>query len=143
MFDEVKLAVSSFSRLFDTLSRVISSKMHGIPCSRNWFAGRRLELVDSWFDDLGNFVWSFPVSPKFAGVQLFSVFEHFTECYIAQLERSRHNLLVVVVLDLMLVVLDLMLVVLDAEQGLVASFFASVQSVEQHVAVKFDVLWHL
>ena len=101
--------------------------MHGVPCSRNWFAGRRLESVYSWFYDLGDFVWSFP--------GLFSVFEHFTEYDVAQLERSRPDLLIVVVLDLVLIILDVV-------QSLVASFFNSVQGVEQHVAVKLDVLWH-
>ena len=84
---------------------------------------------------MGDFVWSFPVSPKLACVQLFSVFEHFTEYDVAQLERSRPDLLIVVVLDLVLIILDVV-------QSLVASFFNSVQGVEQHVAVKLDVLSH-
>ena len=82
-----------------------------------------------------DFVWSFPVSPQLACIQLLGVFEHFAEYYIAQLERSRPDLLVVVVLDLMLIILD-------AEQSLIASLFVGVQRVEQHVTVELNVLWH-
>ena len=109
--------------------------MHGVPCSGNRFACCCLESLDFWLNDLSNLVRSFPVSSKLACVQFLSVFEHFAEYNIAQFERSRLDLLVVVALDLMLIVLD-------TEQGLVASLFDSVQSIEQHVAVKLNILWH-
>ena len=131
-FDRVRLAGA---QLLDMFSRVVSSEMHGVPCSGNGFASRRLESVDSWFNNLSNFVRPFPVSSEFACIQLLSVFEHFAQYYIAQFERSRLDLLVVVAFDLMLIILD-------AEQGLVAALFYGVQSVEEHVAVEFNVLRH-
>ena len=56
---------------------IISSEMHGVPCSRNRFTGGCLESANSWFDDLSDFVWAFPVSPKLVGIQLLGVFKHF------------------------------------------------------------------
>ena len=96
----------SVTRLFDIFSRIISSEMHGVPCSWNGFADRCLESVESWFDDLGNFIWSFPVSSKLAGVQFLGVFEDYALRDVSQLEKSRPDFLIVVVLDLMLIILD-------------------------------------
>ena len=114
---------------------VISSEMNGIPCSRDGFAGGRLESADSGFDYFGDHIWTFPIRPEFSVVQLLCVFENFAQYDIAQLERSRSDFLVVMALDLVLVVLN-------SEQCLVASFLDIVQRVEQQVNVELDVLQH-
>ena len=43
-FDRVRLVGA---RPLDMFSRVVSAEMHGVPCSGNGFASRRLESVDS------------------------------------------------------------------------------------------------
>ena len=57
--------------------------MHGVPCYGNGFAGGCLESVDSWFDDLSDFVRAFPVGPELSSVQLLGIFEYFVQYDIA------------------------------------------------------------
>ena len=92
-------------------------------------------MVDSRFYYLDDLVWSFPVGSEFSGFPFLCVFEHLLEDQISQFEGVGLKLLVVIAFNLVLVVLV-------SKQCLVASFFDSVKSVEQHVTVKLDVSSH-
>ena len=84
---------------------------------------------------MSDFVRPFSISPELGCIQLLSVYKHFAQYYIAEFERSRLDFIVVVAFNMMLIILD-------AEQGLVAALLYSIQSVEEHVAVEFNVLRH-